>query len=252
MKLLERRGLLENAIVLLVSDHGEALGRRNDSLLSGVERFDALWGSLWGHGTSVMGPHQFQVLLAARGYGRSAGTLGRGQVDCAASLEDVTPTVLELIGAGATAGFDGLSLAAALRDADSSTCPDDRIRFTETDFNTRSVRAGRFNERQILAEAGGYYEISPDTGWVQLRPEVLGQVLAQKERAALSRDMLLAALPGTDGRTRYWFTSRHQPAPIQLEGRPGRESDPELARLWDALHDRFRGELSQDAPLPQM
>ncbi|MBP2672085.1 MAG: hypothetical protein H6Q85_2151, partial [candidate division NC10 bacterium] len=217
MGLLEQRGLLDDAIVLLVSDHGEALGRKDDSLLSGVQRLDSLWGSLWGHGTSVMGPNQFQVLFAARGYGRSSETIRRAQLEgCPASLEDLAPTILDLLRVNSSAQFDGLSLAAALREGDSARCPTQRIRFTETDFNTRSVRAGQFDERQILKEADGYYEIAPDTGWVQLRHPMLDQVLAQKERAALSGEKLLAALPGTDGRTRYWITNRRAPAPIQV------------------------------------
>ena len=66
LDLLEARGVLENAIVVLLSDHGEALGAENDSILRKTHSDVEIWDSLWGHGTSVLSPNQYTVLLAMR------------------------------------------------------------------------------------------------------------------------------------------------------------------------------------------
>ncbi len=71
MQILDEKGVLNNAIVVVLSDHGEALGWETDSMLRKVGSGDEIWNSLWGHGTSVMSPHQYNVLLAMRAYGRA-------------------------------------------------------------------------------------------------------------------------------------------------------------------------------------
>jgi hypothetical protein len=77
--------------------------------------------------------------------------------------------------------------------------------------------------------------------------------MARKQRAALSRDSLLAAIPSwSDGTVSYLFTDRRSPLPRRLEGRPDAATEPEAARLWDALHARFPGELPANSDLPRM
>ena len=71
LDLLEKKGVLENAIVVVLSDHGEALGFPSDTMLRKTGTAPEIWNSIWGHGTSVMSPHQYQVLLAMRACGRA-------------------------------------------------------------------------------------------------------------------------------------------------------------------------------------
>ena len=59
--LLRRKGVLDNAIVVVLSDHGEALGLPTDSIDAQDQPAVEIWDSLWGHGTSVMSPHQYRV-----------------------------------------------------------------------------------------------------------------------------------------------------------------------------------------------
>ena len=104
-----------------------------------------------------------------------------------------------------------------------------------------------------LREAAVFYELNPKTGWVQFRSSRLPLLMMRKQRAALSRDSLLAAIPGQPEGTVSWlFTDRHKPLPRRLQGRPDPATDPEAARLWDALHARFKGELPADSELPLM
>ncbi|MEX2148923.1 MAG: sulfatase-like hydrolase/transferase [Steroidobacteraceae bacterium] len=250
--LLERRGLLRNALVVILSDHGEAMGRPEDSMMREVQRIEERWGSMWGHGTSVMSPHQYQVVLAFRGYGPSKFPGSGRNHGMPASLEDIAPTVMDLLQlTPPDEGFDGVSLAPTLRNEPGAADQfADRIRFTETDFNTESILQGRFNEDAALSEAGAYYEIDSDTGWVQFKSGRRAELLAKKERAAISGQLLLAALPSQEGGQKYFITNRQDPHPSLLEGRPDPVMRPTESRLWDALHSRFPGELAGNSHVP--
>lgn len=251
MRMLERKGMLTNAIVVVLSDHGEALGGPTDSMLRKTGTGPEIWNSLWGHGTSVVSPHQYTVLLAMRGFGRAALPGTPAVHPWPVSLEDVRPTLQEFARGTAPKNVDGISLLPFLREPASAVALATRMRFTETDFNTPMVLAGKYNESGLMHEGASYYQIVPETGWVQLRPDRLPELMAKKQRAAVSQNSLLAAIPSwTDDSVKYLFTDRRSPLPRTLPGRPDPAVEPEASRLWDALHARFPGELGGVADLP--
>ncbi|MDH4260588.1 MAG: sulfatase-like hydrolase/transferase, partial [Gammaproteobacteria bacterium] len=253
LQLLTRKGLLDNSLVVVLSDHGEALGGGADSMLRKTGSSREIWDSLWGHGTSVMSPHQYGVVLAMRAFGRARLPGAAGSYDWPVTLEDLRPTLEEFATGRAPSGVDGVSLLPLLADPAKAASIDSRVRFTETDFNTPSTLAGRYEASGIIDEAAVFYELNPETGWVQFRSSRLPLLMMRKQRAALSRDSLLAAIPGQPEGTVSWlFTDRHKPLPRRLQGRPDPATDPEAARLWDALHARFKGELPADSELPLM
>ena len=71
--MLERKGALENAIVVVLSDHGEALSLPSDAMLDNKSKVQGLRAPLMmtdvGHGQSVLSPVQYQVLLGFRTFG---------------------------------------------------------------------------------------------------------------------------------------------------------------------------------------
>lgn len=244
MEVLKRKGLLANAIVVVLSDHGEALGGPNDTMLRKTGTGAEIWNSLWGHGTSVVSPPQYGVLLAMRAYGEARLPGTPAVHDWPVSLEDVRPTLQEFATGAAPPDVDGVSLLPFLRDPSAASALAARVRFTETDFNTPMVLAGKYNESGLVHEAAAYYEIVPETGWVQIRKDRLPELLSKKQRAAMSANSLLAAIPSwTDDTTQYLFTDRRSPLPRKLQGRPDPVAEPEAARLWDALQARFPGEI---------
>lgn len=253
MRLLAQKGLLENSIVVVLSDHGEALGGRTDSMLRSTGSPREIWDSLWGHGTSVMSPNQYGVVLAVRAFGRAQLPGGAGERDWPVTLEDLRPTLEEIATGSAPADVDGISLLPFLRNPALAANLDRRIRFTETDFNTPRTLAGRYEESGIIDEAATFYELDPASGWVQFRSDRLPWLLAQKQRAALSKNSLLAEIPAANEESVSWlFTDRRSPLPRRLLGRPDPAADPEASRLWDALHARFKGELPAESGLPLM
>jgi arylsulfatase A-like enzyme len=244
LDLLESRGVFENAVVVLLSDHGEALGGDDDSMMRRTGSPDEIWDSLWGHGTSVLSPNQYAVLLGMRAYGRARLPGIPGDYDWPVSLEDLRPTLEQLVTGRMAGGMDGTSLLPFLRDPPRASRLAARVRFTETDFNTPSTLAGSYRSSDVIDEASAFYELDPESGWVQLRRGWLPELTDRKQRAALARDSLLAFVPNTRGDGwRYLYTSRRDPRPRALESLPDPRRDPDAARLWDALQARFPGEL---------
>ncbi len=244
MHLLAEKGVLDDAIVVVLSDHGEALGGERDSMVRGTGSSREIWDSLWGHGTSVLSPSQYEVLFAMRAFG-DARLPGPDQDNAwPVTLEDLRPTLEELATGTAPVGTDGLSLVPYMSEPTLASSLASRVRFTETDFNTPRTLAGRYEVTGIVEEAAIFYEIDRDSGWVQFRASRLPELLSAKQRAAISPESLLAAVPGSAGGSpRYFFTSRLEPHPLSLEGPPSAWPEAEARRLWEALDARFPGEL---------
>jgi len=253
LALLRAKGALDNAIVVLLSDHGEALGADNDSMLRKTGTSDEIWETLWGHGTSVLSPNQYQVVLAMRAFGRAELPGPDRDYDWPVSLLDVRPTLEEYATGRAPGDVDGQSLLPYMADPANERRLAGRVRFTETDFNTPAIARGHYDASGIVNAAASYYEVDRESGWVQLRPDRLKGLIRSKQRAAMTSDMLLAWVPTWDGKTgRYLLTDRHAPLPSPLSGRPDPARQPVAAHLWDALQGRFPGELPADPAPPRM
>jgi hypothetical protein len=201
----------------------------------------------------VVSPHQYGVVLAMRAFGDARLPGEAGRHDWPVSLEDVRPTLEELATGRAPRGVDGLSLVPFMGDPALAASLDGRIRFTETCFNTVKLLKGKVTTAGVVSEAGIYFEMAPDSGWVQLRADRLPEILAKKQRAALSRTALLAAIPSwSDASVTYLYVDRREPAPRRLDGPPAAQTDPEAARLWAALTARFPGEVATPLEKPRM
>jgi hypothetical protein len=199
----------------------------------------------------VMSPHQYQVLLAVRAFGRARLPGPPQDYDLPVTLEDLRPTLEELATGTVPEGVDGVSLVPIMAEPVRATTLGSRVRFTETDFNTPRTLAGRYEVSGIVNEAAVFYEIDLASGWMQFRADRLPDLLAAKQRAALSPGSLLAAIPGSPGGApRYLFTSRRDPHPVVLKGPPEAWTQSEARRLWKALDARFPGELPTPAELP--
>jgi hypothetical protein len=256
MHTLERKGLLNNALVAVLSDHGEALGIPGVDVLMRAAEVRRVLGpmrvGIYGHGTSVLSPHQYTTLLAFRGFGSAAFPMTARVHDAPVSLVDLAPTVLEMLGAPADAGLDGRSLRpiimgeAGVREAFAG-----RARFTETGYRTALLEAGEVSETDLIGRAAGLFAMNRDTGRFEIRPDTMPLLLADKERAAITDRWLLASipLPVDSHRQRFVVLDRSGATPARrLTSAPDPQSDPEVARLWRELHEHYGEELLP--PLP--
>jgi hypothetical protein len=247
LDVLQSKGILDDALVVVLSDHGEAFGIPSESLLNVTDSVDGLQAPVevlnWGHGQSVLSPVQYEVLLGFRGFGSQVdiGSQGR-ELQQSASLEDVVPTVMELLRERVPA-VDGISLAPLIRSplVDRGLY-ENRIRFTETDFVVTPTDSGEVEEEDAARQAARLLEVDRTSGWLQWRPTMVGPLLAKKERAAMDATRLLAAIPALPDGHQFLLLDRQSGQGRVLLGRPD-SSDPSAQQLWDALHRNFSGEL---------
>jgi hypothetical protein len=236
---LAREGVLNNAIVVLLSDHGEALHRRGDSLADATAdtAVRSLRVARTGHGSSVLSPVQFQVVLAFSAFGEAAGAIAVGTRATPAELADVTPTLLDLLNISPPKRwFEGLSLAAVLRNSAIETDTSARARFTETGFNIPSVLAGNLDAQVAATEGASYYSVNPETGYLELKKSSIAYVQDSKERAVIAGPWLLAALP--DGKLGFnYVLARRDGTDTRIV--KSQTDHPVLSSLWRSLSEKY-------------
>jgi len=247
--MLERKGALDNAIVVILSDHGEALALPTDTIVTNESKIEGLRAPLitmdLGHGQSVLSPVQYQVLLAFRTLGERAGFEAHGRdIPGGATVEDIAPTLLELAGISRDpASLTGQSFAAVLRGdpgADRVGVPN-RVRFTETDLKVLPDTEGGVDETTTARENSKFFEVSPETGRLSVRKNFIPLMLAFKERAAFTDSMLLAILPAGPNAHQYVLLDRTT-GDGRLLMEPPAEASPER-ELWDAMTAEYGDEL---------
>jgi arylsulfatase A-like enzyme len=246
LSVLERRGALRNAIVIVLSDHGEGLGKPDDLLIPNdglLGTFDATLQA-HGHGTSVLSPHQYHVVMAMRAYGDARIKVPVGtQIDAPVSLEDIAPTLAEISGLQSRQPFDGQSLVPLLRGAPGAEEPfRQRIRYTETEFNPKGVAIGVQTTTSALGNAVRYYRVDPKTDRLEVRPELVQEVYQTRQFAAILGDRMVAAIPRDNlDITVYDIVTlgRDGSGARKLTQEPSATEEPQVAQLWNALHSRL-------------
>jgi hypothetical protein len=250
--MLEAKGALQNALVIVLSDHGEALGLLSDSFFADdtftVEGLKApLKMEVVGHGQSVLSKSQYQVLLGFRAFGSSEtiGVSGR-EFRYPVTVEDISPTVLGFLGIGGNPlSATGQSLLPMLESGRDATVAElERIRFTETDLRVLPRPDGGVDEAATAQQNSAFFEVNKETGRLQMRPGFAPLALAYKERAAFTRDQLLAAMPAGPYAHQYIFLDFPENHGRLLMARPG-DDEPVAQRLWDAMAGHYKGELRQ-------
>jgi hypothetical protein len=250
--MLNRKGALRNAIVVVLSDHGEGLAVRGDSLLGDVQ-IDRVKGLEvpvtnmdWGHGQSVLSPVQYQVLLGFRTFGQHhAYRASARTIDVPATVLDIKPTLLDMLGIAPEHPYSyGLSLKPLLTSENAGRADElrNRARFTETDLRATINKAGDIDENAAARENSLYFTVDVDTGRLELRPQAYPLLMAFKERAGILGSTILAAMPADIDHHQYLLINRHTGVGRVLQAAPA-PSDDEAYRLWIQMQASFGDEL---------
>jgi arylsulfatase A-like enzyme len=242
MRMLRDRGALQNAIVVVLSDHGESLGEPisiadDEHAIRHIPyRNKAL-----GHGTSVFADAQYRVLLAMQSFGApELPTRAGARLEVPASLEDIAPTLSAALGLAPERPFDGVSWLPQLTGAPVGD-HEHRIRFLETEFTPRgfSPGSGAMLSESALRGAARYYRVDPESDRVQIRAEALEELLAGRQYAATRDAAMLVSLPSDDTRQQHLvYLERADAAPVWLASAPVATTDVGH-ELWNALRARF-------------
>jgi hypothetical protein len=249
--LLEAKGALDDALVVVLSDHGEALGLPGDSMFADNAHIEGVRAPIkvmnFGHGQSVFSPVQYQVLLGFRSFGVRIGFESAGRdLQGGATVEDLSPTILDLLDVdGGPLSASGRSLAGALRDPGASprVAESARIRFTETDLRVLpNPDATTVDEIATARNNSMFFAVNPETARLSMRARYVPLALAFKERAAFDETQLIGAIPaGPDGH-QYLLVDKATGQGKLILGRPGPDA-ASAQRIWDAMWIHYSSEL---------
>jgi arylsulfatase A-like enzyme len=221
LTILKENKLLDNTLVVLLSDHGTAVGLLNDRIiteehyqgeqanlkllpifkLSSADKYsinfkkDYSLSTSFGQGTDVLSLKQHHVVLAFQGFGLS---IAANQITHAVSLLDIAPTILDYLNYAPLEKIDGISLKSdLLHDTNTTQPPSARALFLETGYSLSDIESKNINVEKVLKKTIGIYKINPQTGQLFVNPAADKAVNENKQRAILWGDWLLARYPAT-------------------------------------------------------
>lgn len=210
LTLLHQNNLLKHAIVVLLSDHGEAMEMVGDRVtdpdlfVAGstektkkISRFyppsfdSETVNQSAGHGTDILGLVQYHSVLAFRSYGLNSfrNTVIPGLV----SLMDIKPTLLDILNFKDMRS-DGYSLKKIiLGQASKASYYQDF--FMETDFSPEAVRSVHPEMRKVLFEGIHFFEINPKTLRMTVKNSMADMIIQSKQYADIYQNWILALYP---------------------------------------------------------
>lgn len=215
LTLLKNNGLLNNAIIILLSDHGTTVGLPHDRLISEdnyygdknnlnlITKFklgttqsnsldiknDFTMNTSYGQASDILSLKQYHVLLAFKGFGTSR------PVPSPTSLFDVAPTILDYLHLSPLTQIDGQSLMPQINHAD--TTHSLRPLFLETGYTISEIETNDILVNKVLNKTIGAYELDPRTGLIYMKSAVEKSIVQNKQRAVLLGDWLLARYPAS-------------------------------------------------------
>lgn len=172
---IEKAGLLKNAVVVLLSDHGEGWPDRYGSTLK---------PSSYGHGNNLLDQDQQRVMFAVQRYIDGKPVMTARSLNYPASLIDVLPTMLGVSAIQIPNHLDGYDLNPLIEGTENNL-PLVRPRLLETEIHVQaidSVDDGNINEEAVAAETVGNYNVTND-GRFELTRDAVDNFLQYKERA---------------------------------------------------------------------
>lgn len=203
--LLQSENLLEHAIVVLLSDHGEALEFSGDRITARENflgkadkagqppRFyppsldEEAVNQSAGHGTDVLGIPQYHTLLAFKLFGM--GEQHKGDVAGVVSLKDIKPALLALSGTEQQSS----TLANIIR-GNMTKLPVQHV-FMESDYSPESIRTVYPETRKVLLEGIQLFQIDPQSSRLTVKDTMGEMIIRSKQYADIYDHWMLALYP---------------------------------------------------------
>ncbi len=204
--MLQKAHLLDHAVVVVMSDHGEALELAGDRITErsmfvqqGRKHIPAFYppsldkeevNQSAGHGTDVLGLPQYHSLLAFRVYGGDA--LVPDVIPGVVSLLDIKPTVLQLLGLSSD-GSSGISLVQILHGSRQPLKP--RHLFLESDYTPEAIRTVYPETRDVMLEGVQLFKIDERSTRLTVKDAMANMIIHSKQFADIYGNWMLAIYP---------------------------------------------------------
>ncbi len=259
MKMLEGFQILGHAVVVLLSDHGEALELSGDRITSPLNFVSGKEGQgkkpprfyppsadeeqldqSAGHGTDVLGFTQYHSLLAFRLYG--LGEQALKQIKEPSLLLDIKPTILDFL--KISDKNSGQSLRALIVGKKSRLGQQSRNIFLESDFSPEAIRSVHPETRNLILEGVELFKIDPQTTHIYVQASMGKLILSSKQYALVNEDWVLALYPQEQGKMIPVLVQRSTGKWTTDLNLPFAQNSP-LKRMLASLKSFYGAELKQ-------
>ncbi|HSW93678.1 MAG TPA: sulfatase-like hydrolase/transferase [Gammaproteobacteria bacterium] len=210
MVMLSQNKWLDHAVVVLLSDHGEAVEIPGDRMtdpdlfisdeknaVKDIPRFyppstaREKVNMSGGHGTDVLGLPQYHTVLAFRTFGTKPNAIKI--IPGIVSLMDIKPTLLTFLNLPLGRGNGNPLEDYIFGDKNAVDTQEDF--FTESDFSPEAVRSIYPDERKVLFEGIDYFRIDPKTTRIVVKDNMMRMILSSKQFADYYGQWVLALYP---------------------------------------------------------
>jgi len=189
---LRRQGRLSNAVVVVMSDHGEDFGLKRDRLKDLRSDGSVRELEFYGHGSFALSEAQSHVVMGIQRYKGGRPIWRPRTMTGPASIIDVAPTIADIVGDVGDGDYEGLSWKSYLNAG--TDLPDARLRFFENGLRSTGVEQAKIDEREVASEMAYLYEIRPDLRF-EIKPSLLPAKLAEKQRGVLKGSIAVMTDP---------------------------------------------------------
>lgn len=211
--MLENKKLLRHALLILLSDHGEALELNGDRITSAASFYSTPLSRQMpkfyppsldseevdqsaGHGTDVLGLPQYHSLLAFRFYDekvKQKAELVTGVV----SLLDIKPTILRYLNHYKAISYraSGQSLLSRIMGEVNTLTEKPTHVFLESDYSPQAIRTVYPETRSVLLEGIALFQINPTSTRLTVKKEMAEMIIRSKQYADIYQNWMLALYP---------------------------------------------------------
>ncbi|MDF1759769.1 MAG: sulfatase-like hydrolase/transferase [Coxiellaceae bacterium] len=208
---LKKMGFLRHAVVIVLSDHGEALYQSNDRVVSipgyragpssrpdiikqlsflhdiGPKQFSYAFG----HGNDVLSLTQMHNVLAWRLYGFSR-TPTQHTVTQRVSVLDIKPTVLQLLHIPYNNSEQSFSLMPSFY---GKHIAKHSYMFFETGYNPDALYSPPYSAEKLVKQVTKVLTLNPANGTIEIRADAFPRVIRSKQSAVWYKNWYLAIIP---------------------------------------------------------
>lgn len=221
MQILKQDGLLQNALVVLLSDHGTTLGLLGDrfisqehylgdpeelkvlniSRLSNTSEYsvdfahDYSISTAYGYGSDILSLIQNHSVLAFRSFNLKR-EIPKQVVKYPVSLIDISPTVLDYLQLKPLEKVDGISLKAYFSGRIANRTSR-RALFMETGDSLSEIETDHIYVEKVLKKEIGIYQIDPKNGLLSMSPKAEDSLIKNKQFSIMLGNWLFASYPGS-------------------------------------------------------
>ncbi|KTD34792.1 putative Sulfatase [Legionella moravica] len=201
---LEHNHYFTNSLVIILSDHGEALYYPNSRQTNYQNYQSSLSSRLAeyfknktateldksaGHGSDILSPKQYHSILAFKIFKQGKQITGTDKIKTRVALIDLAPTILSFLKVSHKPAVDGISLLKSMLNPQSPL--PQRTFFIESGMYPNQD----FSKEKAIQIGHQIYTINPQTGELELKPDELIKINRAKLYGVIKGDWILALYP---------------------------------------------------------